>query len=291
MAEAYLGLAEHHNNDRENSHDPAVVASAKGILARLLSDNHTAHTAAELTIDDIISSIREQGAELSRDPRTGRPRPLLVTRDAIPVLERTLNGETMVALSAESGAQSVADEEVARVVWARSLHPRNHERKAQLQQAYFDALVDSWKPGFNSGQIMVCVQGRIMRLLGSLALNDFDPANWEMERVEDVRNEMVAAAKKAHKRAAAQLYEDRSLPDGVRSAIGGHLATTPAELRDIERRLGEASDEDEATARALLTEAMHEAIVALAKEVNERTPGAATDTMVEATKNDVAGAF
>jgi len=289
VADAYLELSERHTSDGENSHDTGVVASARAILSRLTGDEHTARTARATTVDDIKRQIAAMGDTLSRDPRTGRPRPLLVTRDALPVLDRTKEGERMVSVS-NGQAGSVTDEEVARVVWARTLHPSNEQRRGRLQQAYFDALVDAWKPGMNGSKV-VCVQGRAMRLLGSLAMNDFDESNWDLERVEEVRNEMLVAARRAKTAAAAALYADAAAPAGVRSAAGGYAVSTPAEMNRIEDELGEATDEDEEAARGRILEAMHRAVDDAAAAANARVPGIVRGTYLDSVKKDVAAAL
>ena len=110
---------------------------------------------------------------------------------------------------------------------ARSTTP-NAGNKWALRQALFDALVDCWERGIGEDALQ-CVDGRIARIVSSLALLDWDERNWGVLRVEERRNEVFARAQRAI-RAAAE--EAAALPaDNPLHAAGkAFLATNPAEL-------------------------------------------------------------
>lgn len=281
-AAQYLDLSQRHTNDQENSHDPAVTAALRETIRRLEADPDTAAAAAALTVDEIIHEIRARGDVLSRDPASGRTRPLLVSRDAVPVLERMRDsGDRMYMTGQEPPVQ---DARVARLVWARARHPRNTGNRAKIEQAVFDALTDSWKPGIEGPKI-VCVQGRISRLVGALALLDFDADNWNVSTFEEIRNEIFEAAKTALRETAQNLLSEGT--PGEKAAAAALLAETAAEMEECERAYGAPSTEDEKTVADRVRAAMEAQVDLHAKTVNDRSPGAVSAARVEAIKQDL----
>jgi len=261
--DAFLAESIRHTDDFENSHDTAVSAGLRGVVALLEADPDTARRADALTLDAIAAELEAAGPSLSRDPRTGNPRLLLVTEKALPALR----------LSEETAPLSCADTtlgRVARLVWARAAHPSNAANAQKLRQAYFDALVDSWKPGIVS-PIPVCGHGRAGRLLSSLATLDFDENTWHLARREDLNNELVEAAKAA--RAAAAKNALAAPEPGRRAAAAEYLAQTVDELKEAARRYGEPSPEEDESLRVHLAAAIEAGVRKKADELNSRLPG------------------
>ena len=280
QAAAFLDLSEHHTDDPENSHDPAVVAALGAIVKRLRDDPQTALAYPNTTIDSIAEEIKADGDTFSTDPRTGRPRELLVSRDALPVLERAKNGERMV------GGGGITDQEVARLVWARAYHPENRGKREELRQAYFDALTDSWKKGVQEPR-MVCVQGRISRLIGSLALLDYDKRNWGMSTLEELKNEIFEDAKRVMKEEAELIVADASAPIGQKAAAAQILAQSLAESKNYEQIYGVAEDADETAVNEKIVGVMLDGASETIRRVNARAPGSISERTEETIKNDL----
>ena len=153
-------------------------------------------------------------------------------------------------------------------MWGRANHPRNSQRASALRQAAFDALVDSWQPGL-SGERIQCVDGRISRLLGSLATLDFDEKNWDMRRLEQYRNDVFSLAAEEIRSAAA---EAASQTDDQRLQVIGraHLALTPAELAAV----GDVDEDEEKRWLARVAQRVSRAVDQHIADVNQRVPGA-----------------
>lgn len=269
----FIGNAQRHTNDRENSHDTNVVKSIQHIV-HALKEN----VVRKYNIASIRKYITDHGDDLSRDTRTGRPRILLVSDYVIPFLNRLELGEKIMSID-------MSDMEVALLVWNRSYHPKNKLVGEQMRQAFFDAAVDAWKPGI-SGKTLVCVQGRIARLLGSLTLLDFDKRTWSIERNEDVRNELLNAAKEGIFKQAKLLMDDDSKPSGIRFAAGEYWASSADEMELVRRKFSSCSPEDEASVSESLREAAELCIDAAADAANSRVPNIAPELMVASAKKD-----
>jgi hypothetical protein len=271
-AELYLELSEQHTSDPQNSHDPGVNAAKRAVVARLRADQG----AEELpTLGAIAAEIEAGRAEFSRDPRTGRARPVLVQR-ALDAVERARAGERSMAAGA-------SDEEVLRRVWARAGDPRNRERRAQLQQAVFDALVSSWERGIGRDELQ-CVDGRIARYVGALALLDWDARNWGAQRLEDHKNEVFRRARATIRAAAG---EAAASPDARLQAVGrAYLAKSPRELAEAGEVDSCAEEEWAASVRARI-----EADVdAYAAEASAAAAGAIPAYAVEVLKKEACAA-
>lgn len=216
-AEAFLGLSVQHTSDAQNSHDVAVNAAKRALVAQLRREQPPLEELP--TLGQVAEALRAEADDLSRDPATGRPRPAQAER-ALAVVARAEAGDWSQA--AEAG-----DGEVLRRVWARAGHPSNAPKAAALRQAIFDALVDSWEKGLQ-GDAIQCVDGRISRLLGALTLLDFDEATWGLKRLEQHRNEVFAAAQGAIRAAAEEAVQGHD-PE-LRRVGRAFLASSPEEL-------------------------------------------------------------
>lgn len=215
---AFLDLSTRHTSDPQNSHDSSVNAAKRATVARLREDQGACDRLP--TLGQIAAEINAGGAAFSRDPRTGAARPALVEK-AVAVVERARDGD-------RSSSAAASDEEVLRRVWARADDGRNAEKRSQLRQAAFDALVDCWERGIGVDQIQ-CVDGRIGRMLGALVWLDHDEANWQLRRLEQHKNEIFEEAARVI-RAAAEEAAGQTADAGLRAAGLAYLASTPAEL-------------------------------------------------------------
>jgi hypothetical protein len=261
----YLDMSQTHYNDSQNSHDPAVNAAVREFTARLRNDSHTLGMASRISVDDIKDAFAVGADDYTRDPRTGRPRPLILTTEVLPVIERTKNGEKI-----SRDGWSIGDNEILRLVWARSYHPSNAGNAQKMRAALFDALADCSTEGLN-GQKIMCVNGRVSRIIGSLAMLDFDEDTWNVSREEDIRNDILKVAADTLNSAAATLMEDSRESAGVRAAAAEYGGREPGD--------SPATEEEEERARSILTSAMVEAANGEVEAINRRVPGAVCPSM------------
>lgn len=149
-----------------------------------------------------------------------------------------------------------------------------------MQQAIFDALVDSWERGIGSDEIQ-CVDGRISRLLGSLALLDHDSANWDMRRLEQHKNDIFEKAKTVIRQAAEEMADNDS--DAEMQKVGrSYLAQTAQELQALGDVDGEREDE--------FRELVRERIVFMIDKYIDEHKGAIPDHTVEGIKKEATAA-
>ena len=220
QTQAYLDLSKHHRNDMQNSHDPSVNVKKRAIVVRLRESQ--GDLARMPTLDQIAAELRLGSAHYSRDPRTGRERPLLTDR-ALEVVEMAKKGH-------HSSSTTATDEECLRRVWARADDPANAKNKDKMRQAAYDALVSSWDTALGDDEIQ-CVDGRISRMVGSLALLDHDETNWNVQRLEEHRNHIYEQTAEVIRLRAQKAVAS---PDQhVRSVGLTYLAKTADDLRAV----------------------------------------------------------
>jgi len=275
-AEQYIALATEHTNDGQNVHDSSVNAYLRKIIANLRRDQDRGESGPLPSLDAVWAEIAENGAAFSADPR-GTPRPKVVAQ-ALEVVDAARRGELNAAIGA-------TDEEVLRRVWARAGAPRNAENREKLRQAVFDALIDAWKPSQGTGDPAVqCVNGRTARVLGALSLLDWDKENWDVKRLEQLKNDVFAMTRALIDAKAAEAAA--SPEPGLRAVGRAFLAKTPQELAQA----GTASLEDEAAFKEQLRAAIEKMVDDFAQERNRATPGAIPDYMVRPIKTEAISA-
>jgi hypothetical protein len=274
-AEAYLDLSQRHTSDPQNSHDSGVNAAKRAIVARLRAEQGGGELLP--TLDEIAAELRRLGGDFSRDPRTAQPRPELVEK-ALAVVDRARGGE-------RSAAARASDAEVLRRVWARADDPRNAGARSAMRQAAFDALVGAWEPGLGGEQIQ-CVDGRISRLVGSLATLDCDPRNGHVARLEHHKNEIFALAAAEIRAAAAAAAEQDDEP-ALRDVGRAYLAETQAELQSI----GALDEEAERAWTGAARARVERAIDARLAEIERTSPGAFSGPAAESVKTEALAAL
>lgn len=213
-AETYFSMASAATNDLQNSHDSSVSACLSAIVDRLRSEQG----------NEPLPSIHTITAELQSYG------PAWKIRDAMQVIEKTKEGNRIVSLN-------LTDDECLRRIWARTSHPKNASSKENMRQAVFDALADCWEVGLG-GRHIVCINGRISRLLSSLVLLDFDERNWEIRRLEEFKSDIFNLTKNVLTETAKNVASN-SVDVEKQKAAKSYLASTTAELESI----GEISDQ------------------------------------------------
>ncbi len=235
-------------------------AGARGIVARLRKDGKIGPA-----LDSIIRDVQANGDKLSEGRKAK-------VADAIAVINRARNGERNIAFG-------ITDEELLRLVWARADDPRNAANRDKLRQAAFDALVGSWEDGV-AGRSIVCINGRTARMVGSLALLDYDPENWELTTVQEMKNEIMESVK---------TYISRAAQDAAKS--------TDAKLRDVGRsyisstEIIEVDEKTEAEFKAKLSVDIGRMVDDAVQKINRRANGAISSPLAEGIKNEAIAAI
>jgi hypothetical protein len=265
--EAYVALATTNTSDPQNTHDSGVLACLRATLARLREDQAGAKIP---TPDEVAEEVNRRGAQLSE----GRAHKLT---DVLEVIARANNGDRVVALDA-------GDAECLGRVWLRTLDPRNAPRRQQLQRALFDALYDCWEDGI-VGRSIVCVNGRVSRILSSLILLDWDERNWSVKKLEQFKNDIFAGAARAIDAEASRAAESHDAEE--RRAGRAYLARSAEEARAVGPVPKEAEE--------ALAQRMRVAVSAMVDEYVEGlekagVSGAVPNYMVEAVRQEAMAA-
>lgn len=261
----YLDIATTHTDDPENSHDPLVNGCARSIVARLRTE-----ATSTVSLATVRAEVVTSGVALSDS------RPELVEK-ALGALDRAKNGERTVSIS-------VTDEEAWRLVWARAGDKRNAGNAGKMRQAIFDGLVSCWKPTMH-GESLVCVHGRVMRALGSLALLDFDTKNWNIGTLEQLKNEIfhnihLAVEKEIADAAVSPDVKLAAVAKSYRTASASAAAAAAAELDE--------ATEKEFTAR--LKRLVDEQVDQNIRDANSRTDNAISPEVAQGIKTEALAA-
>lgn len=233
-------------NDSQNVHDGTVASGLDSIIRILSSDPITAGEAEKFTVGDI------QKALLSG--KYG------YNENVMPVLAKVSDGlDNWVCY------KNHREVDVLRLVWGRSFHPANKNNAENIRQALYDGLASGVE-----GSHVVCVQGRVGRMVGALATLDFDERTWGLLRDDDIRNEIRGAAHKALSDCPTRLLRDPGTPRGVKAAAASLLAKTQEDLKRVENEFGAPSEEEEEQVANLVKEEMKKAAEAAAEEAAAR---------------------
>lgn len=221
--EQFFKESTNYTNDKQNVHDSKVNADMKSTLNAIRQD---------LTQGEIDAALDE----------------IKVLAPDSPI--HAFGQGTVSALDA-------TDSFVLACVWRRCDHPQNAARRSSMRAAVLTAINDCVEHGN-----VVCITGRCARVLGSLALLDYDPAVGSMMTFEALRNQILeechqilkdaieAAAQSDDPKqvAVANSYKDYSqvvdpaaeevFKNGVKAAIDAHIETygarlSPAELNTV----------------------------------------------------------
>ena len=156
--EEYLEKSKIHVDNPQNVHDNAINATMYQIIKRISDDN----TEALPTKEQISAEIA--------DP---------IAKNVI----KAFNNENTV-----SALGGMTDLEVLQLVYLRCCNPKN-DKKTMIT-----ALSDNLKNCVENGNI-VCVTGRVARVISTLILLDFDENNWNMKLVDDYKEEILNKTK------------------------------------------------------------------------------------------------
>lgn len=175
IAEQFFNEIQEHNNDPQNVHDVELNNQIKKEYKKILEDNnyyneHPAEKQDLRDITDFASSYLKQ-----------KPKDLFKVEK---VLNKVKDNHYFSGL--DTGELNINLE-----VWNR-LNLPEQERKEQLKESYIDGIVSCVEKNA-MGDGIVCMNGRVSRVIGSMAVLDKDNlGNFKTEEI--IRNEAFSKA-------------------------------------------------------------------------------------------------
>jgi hypothetical protein len=173
---SYLDAVKTHYDDPQNAHDTNVSREIRHTLDIIENDNSKIPMNIKFDIADIYKFI--DNSNLS-DQKINKAKYALGQ-----IIDRNEN----------VFAANRNEMDVIRLVWIRSLHPDNSENKLNIQEALLDSLIDIVK---DDG--VVCPNGRISRICGSLSALDINPAVGNLNTAEQINNYILDQSAKLWK--------------------------------------------------------------------------------------------
>lgn len=156
--EEYLEKSKIHVDNPQNVHDNAINATMYQIIKRIADEN-----------TEVLPTKEQISVDIT-DP---------IAKNVIKVFD---NENTVSALG------GMSDLEVLQHVYLRCCNPKN-DKKTMIT-----ALSDNLKNCVENGNV-VCVTGRVARIISTLILLDFDENNWNMKLVDDYKEEILNKTK------------------------------------------------------------------------------------------------
>jgi hypothetical protein len=182
-------MVEYHP-DPQNTHDSSVNGDLRNTLARI-----------DRTYTGSIDALREVTDSVKDNP----------------MAQRTL--DTMMRSNANIMSFGMNELQILERVWERSYAPGNENARDNMQLAVVTALADSVENG-----IVTCANGRVSRVLGSLATLDYDPAVGSAQTTEAYKNQIYREVKISLEDALDELRGSGRLPTVVESYDSGKPA-------------------------------------------------------------------
>lgn len=158
--EEFLDNSRVYVDNPQNVHDNAINANMHQIMLRVIEGNIGRPLPSK---QEIINTFKD-------------------IPHAVSVINTCNDTNTVVALN------GMTDLSVLQHIYLRCHHPKN-DKKAMLT-----ALGDNLKNCVENGHI-VCVVGRVTRIVSTLILLDFDEQNWNMKLVDDYKEEILNKTK------------------------------------------------------------------------------------------------
>lgn len=151
-------------NDTQNVHDSMVVKNAKSIIEKI-SENCDKN----IPLDVIRTGIIQRYAVSPH------------IYSVLNVLDKFTNDQTNFGVS---------DTQVLSLVWSRAECTKNSKSTEVIRENLFIALSECEENG-----IVVCATGRILKVLSSLTLVDYDEETWNLTSYDQRRNEILNRTK------------------------------------------------------------------------------------------------
>ena len=165
IVEKFIDKSIVHTNNPQNVHDSAVNKNAHDIMMRIKNEQ-----------DEILSMsacVEEFTKKFKKMPNFAK---------VLKVINMLSPSNTVSSLD------GMSDDEVFRRVWTRSKDLRNE--KSDIQDMIYKNLESCYE-----NEQIICVTGRVLRIISSLILLDFDEKNWILELSETYKEEILNKTK------------------------------------------------------------------------------------------------
>jgi len=167
IIEKFIDKSVVHTNNPQNVHDSAVNKNACDIMERLKQEQ-----------DDVIP------ISICTDEFTKKFKKLKDFDQVLKVIHILSKSNTVSALN------NMSDEEVFCRIWTRTKDIRNAENCDDIQEMIYKNLASCYEHN-----AIICVTGRVLRIISSLILLDFDEKNWVLELSESYKEEILNKTK------------------------------------------------------------------------------------------------
>jgi hypothetical protein len=178
-----------HHSDPQNTHDSSVGRDLRDTLQRIDS-----------TYTGRVDTLRELTGVIETHPRRSHA-------------ARTVS--TIMKSNANLITYGMTEMQILDRVWERSYASGNEGACADMQNAVVTALADCVE-----NDVVTCANGRAARILGSLALLDYDPAVGTAQTTEAYKNEIYGEVRRSLDSALTDLRSDGRLRSIVDSYSG-----------------------------------------------------------------------
>lgn len=225
----FLDESQGYTNAPQNVHDSAVSGDLRGILAVVSEENEvpTPNMGARAALKEAYDAVNA----LPDDTKRAK---------ALATLAKISENETCSTF----GMQREAD--IFSLIWSRADHPANKTNRGLIREAVVCALVDSVEetPTFDPTKRPpllckpVCINGRIGRVINSLALLDFDPRISSVMTYEAYRNQILEETKGIFEAVLGEFEEGDDVQKAAFSAFEEGKDTDAAPLlAELQKRI------------------------------------------------------
>jgi hypothetical protein len=189
QVEAFLNLSIQHNEDKQNTHDSCVTNDAIPIVNLLRS------TQKGMVLPQFQPLCNEIKAMSQNRPHVAQ------TLDHI-----TAHQQNVYKLN-------ISDKECLQRVWLRAQDKDNDTQT--IQQNIIKALDDCVEH-----DNVVCVNGRVIKILGALVCADHDKRFWKLNSLEEYKNEVFELTRQKIDEVAKTYITHKRLSDAARTYLG-----------------------------------------------------------------------
>lgn len=169
---AFNNKSKTHTSDKQNVHDHNVGTGLSKSYRKICDDK--CYNTQFDTIDSIRDAITKN-TEFSEKEK----------KNALIAADKMNKGLNIIILGD-------TENNVLLNVWNRSYHPSNINNKKNIQSAIIRQLSDCVE-----NDRLVCGSGRVARVIGSLAIIDYNDEIGKIVTTEDLRNEVFSMASKS----------------------------------------------------------------------------------------------
>lgn len=222
----FLDESQGYTNAPQNVHDSAVSGDLRAILTVVSED--CPNMGAKHALIEAQAAVNALKSDMKR-------------AKALATLAKITENETCSTFDMQREA------DIFSMVWSRADHPANKANKALIREAIIDALVDSVEETPKVDLTTkpptiickpVCINGRIGRIVNSLALLDFDPRISGAMTYEAYRNQILEEAKGIFETVLSEFEEGDDAQKAALSAFEeGKDADAGPLLAELKKRI------------------------------------------------------